>query len=162
LSTVNDFSFRHKVITTLDLFGIELKTLDPTFKGVIFDYLSIALYNNFLNRKNFTFKICKEPLLTNHIVFYFTQNFYLVDEINELIGRMKNAGLDNHVISKYVDMQLMSLQDVQKDPTALTMKNLSGVFQLLIYGQLLALVSFIVEVCYVKMQKRMRMRRYMC
>jgi hypothetical protein len=140
------FFLRYKIIPLSEISKIEELTLDPSFKGVVFDYLTIALYTNFLNRKNYTFKICKESLLTNQIVFYFTKNFYLVDEFNNLFGRLKAAGLVEHVLSKYVDMELMDLQDVKKEATSLTLENLKGIFQLLTCGLALAVIGFVVEV----------------
>jgi hypothetical protein len=146
------------VISTYDIASIQRATLDPSYKGVVFDYLSIALYNNFLNRKNFTVKICRESLVTNLVVFYFTTNFYLVDDVNELIGRLKDAGLIEHVLSKYIDTQLMDYQEAKTSATALTMKNLSGIFQLLIYGLGVAVICFVAELVCGKVLKRRRRR----
>jgi hypothetical protein len=150
--------FRHKIISTVEIDQFVLETLDPAYKGVVFTYQSIALYMNFLNRKNFTVRICKEPLLTNHIVFYFTKNFYLVDEINELTERFKDAGLIEHVLSKYIDTQLMDLQEPKTSATALTMKNLSGIFQLLIYGLGVAVICFVAELVCGRVLRRRRRR----
>lgn len=55
-------------------------------RGAVFTYLSTALYTNSISKQNFFYTIFNEAVVTSQIKFYFTKNFYLVDEINEKIG----------------------------------------------------------------------------
>ncbi|KAG5682552.1 hypothetical protein PVAND_011897 [Polypedilum vanderplanki] len=145
---------RYKRISPSEITAFEELTLDPSFKGVVFDYFTIVLYNNFLNRKKYSLKICKESLLTNQIVFYFTKNFYLVDEFNDLIGRFKSAGLIDHIMSNYIDMKLLNSIDIKKPATALTLENLEGIFKLLICALLIAILNFLLEIFYGNIKKK--------
>jgi hypothetical protein len=139
-------NFRSKLIKLTEMENIQMETLDPTFKGSVFTYLSIVLYSNAMNRNNFTLQICKETLLTNQIVFYFTKNFYLVHKFNELISSFKSAGIVDYFISKYIDVTLTPLKSTTQHPTKLTLENLKGIFQLLIYGLSISLGCFVIEI----------------
>ncbi len=63
--------------------------LDPSFRGAVFIFLAQVLNENLVNSKNFTLRICKEIMLTDSFAFYFTKNFYLVDEFDNRIERLK-------------------------------------------------------------------------
>jgi hypothetical protein len=118
------------------------ETLDPNFKGAVFRYRSVIAYTNQYYKKNFTLEILDESLLTNEFVFYFAKNFYLVDEINDKISQFKSNGLIDCLMKKYF------VKDKKgKDPPAgLKFKQLSGIFELLVYGWISATCVMLVEV----------------
>ncbi len=98
-------------------------TLDPSFRGVVFSYLTEVLYENLVHHKNFTLRICRESMQTTSFVFYFTKNFYLLSEFDDLIERFKAAGLIDYVMSKY--HMPKSMEKIQKQPpAALTYSNI--------------------------------------
>lgn len=121
-----------------------LKTLEPSFKGAVFRYGSIVSYNNQVNQQNFTLKVLSESFLTNQFVFYFTKNFYLVDEINEKISHFKSSGLMKHWRSKYTNL-IKKRKELQ---TSMTLGHLSGVFELLIYGWIATSCVFVIELIF--------------
>lgn len=121
------------------------KTLDSTFKGAVFSYHSIVSYKNVLNRKNFTYNILDEAFITNQIVFYFTKNFFLIDEINEKIIQFQENGLINYWMAKYIDQGDATASVLRRISSALTFKHLNGTFKLLIYGLMLSLIAFVAE-----------------
>lgn len=135
--------FRRKQFKIAKFNEIILKTLNPTFKGAVLRYsLSIA-YINQINKNNFTLKILNEAFFTNQFVFYFTQNFYLVDEINEKISQFHASGLIKFWITKY------SIEDHKtrkESPSCFTMKKLKGIFEVLLFGWFLASGVFICEI----------------
>lgn len=137
------FCFRRKVISQAELDNYALMTLEPSFKGSVFHFSSTVSYINTLNRHNFKLKYLKEAFLTNQIVFYFTKNFYLLDEVNDKISQFKANGVINFWISKYIDEVSSANRNVSLSP--LNMQQLIGIFELLLCGWLLALVAFIVE-----------------
>lgn len=102
------------------------------------------LYENLINEKNFTLRICAESMHSTLLTFYFTKNFYLVNEFNELISNFQSAGLIGYVMSKYVGMS--SATKIEKQPpSALTYENIEGFFELFYYGLGLSIVIFILE-----------------
>lgn len=121
-----------------------LKTLEPSFKGAVFRYASIVSYNNHINQHTFSLKILNEAFLTNQFVFYFTKNFYLVDEINDKISQFKSSGLMKHWRSKYIS----SIKKAKESQTSMTLRHLSGVFELLIYGWIAASSVFVIELIF--------------
>lgn len=144
---------RHEAINDAAMRSYNLMTLDPSFRGVVFNYLGPVSYHNLIERKNFTFRICKEVLNTNAFVFYFTKHFYLVNEFNELIQSFESAGLIDHIKNKYLRED--ALETVGKNPpTALTYSNIEGFFAIFYLGCVFALVSFICEIAF---DRRIRM-----
>jgi hypothetical protein len=96
-----------------------------------------------LNHNNFTYNILNEALITNEIVFYFTKNFYLVDEINEKVSNLKSGGFIKFLMLKY----LTNLSPSKKiaSISSLSMSQLYGVFEILFYGLIIATFVFFVE-----------------
>jgi hypothetical protein len=76
-------------------------------------------------------------------VFYFTKNFYLVDEINEKISQFHSSGLIDFWISNYLIVDHKSNNEF---PSVLTMKKFEGIFAILSFGWFLAIGALIFEV----------------
>lgn len=144
---MNDINFycRRKIIDLSLVDDYCRKTLDPEFKGVVFQYVTSALYSNQENYKTFTYKICRESLMTNHLVFYFRQGFYLVDEVNEKIKALKTSGITQFYISKYADEKFRQIDDQNAGPSKLTVAHFVGIFQLWAFGLVTSFVFFSVE-----------------
>lgn len=134
---------------------LSYETLDPSFKGVVFNYLTQVSYDNLINRKNFTLRTCKEVMHTNSFAFYFTKNFYLVDEFDELIDRLKCAGLIDYILSEYMDMNSMKTNQ-KNPPSAIKYSHIEGFFSLFYCGCALALLSFLLENFFGYMDQRQR------
>ncbi len=128
-------------------------SLEPSFKGVVFNYLRPVLYDNLLQRNNFTFRICPEAMHDNSFVFYFTKNFYLVDEFNNLIQIFESIGLMDYIMDKYVDVNSMK-SDTKSRPSAFNYSNIEGFFSLFYYGCALAIVSFLFEIVFGYIKRR--------
>lgn len=133
-------------------------TLNSSFTGVVFNYFKPVVYLNLIQQKNSTLRICKESLFTDSFVFYFTKNFYLVSEFNQLIYTFEAAGLIGNVLSKYADSRLGNA-DQKQPPSALSYENIEGFFNLFYYGSGLALVSFMCEILFEYMKRRKEVRR---
>lgn len=119
------------------------KTTDPTFRGAVFTYLSTALYTNSISKQNFSCTILNEAVVTSQIVFYFTKNFYLVDEINEKISQFKANGLMEYWISRSFSSSDSTFGKFS--PTSLNLKNVQGIFILYAYGSMIATIVFVCE-----------------
>lgn len=122
-----------------------LKTLNPEFKGVVFQYITNTLYNNRENFKSFTYKICREPLMTNHVVFYFSKSFYLIDEINDKIRIFRSSGIINYFVSRYADEKFRKIEMTNDGPSQLTVNHFIGIIQLWIFGLAVSVALFAVE-----------------
>lgn len=90
-------------------------------------------------------------MLTSSFAFYFTKNFYLVNEFNEVISNCQSAGLIDYVMSKYTKLT----KKIEKQPpSALSYNNLEGFFELFAYGLILSFLSFILEILFGFMKRR--------
>lgn len=96
---------------------------------------------------------------TYSFVFYFTKNFYLVSEFDDLITTLDSAGLIDHIMSKYFDFNLMNSIEKQP-PSSLTYNNVAGFFELFYYGCALSIVSFMCETIFSYIKERKGRRRY--
>lgn len=154
--------FRRIIIPLAEVDDYSRKTLDPEFTGVVFQYVTTALYSNQINQKSFTYKICKESLMTNHLVIYFRKGFYLVDEINERIMHFQAGGLMNYFIGKYAD-EKFKLTDTSEGPSELTVNQMIGIFQLWSFGLAFSIVTFIAECFMMKVKvERAGKRTFVC
>lgn len=99
---------------------------------------------NSLNKKNFTYNMLKESVLTNQIVWYFRRNFFLRDAFNEKISQFKANGLINFWMSRYLNSSDVQATE-SRVPTSLNLDQVQGIFSLLICGTIVASVGFIVE-----------------
>lgn len=118
------------------------KTLDSSFKGAVFAYHSNVLYLNMINKQNFSYSVLNEAFVTNPVAFYFTKNFYLVEEFNTKISQCKANGLINFWLSKYASSTAQKAVDF---PSRMTVKHLQGTFEVLLYGLIGALIAFVLE-----------------
>lgn len=146
---------KHQVIEPTMMTPLSYETLDRSFKGVVFIYLAQVAYGNLINRKNFTLRICKEVMQTNSFAFYFTKNFYLLDEFDDLIERLKCAGLIDYIMAEYMDMS-SSKTNEKNPPSAINYSHIEGFFTLFYYGCALALLSFLLEITFGYMERRQR------
>ena len=105
-----------------------------------------VIYLNKMNYKNFTFNVCNEIVLTIPTVFYLQKNSYLTEIFNEKIDALKSAGLIDYWMSKYLDPEYLSVKVEEKGPTQLKFSELSGAFQLLVFGFFCSSAAFIVEI----------------
>lgn len=140
--------FRCKIISNTQIENYRRKTLDSSFKGVVFSYLSQVLYINNLNRKNFTYLIAKEQFVTNQLVFYFQRNHYMTDRFNKKIYTLHEAGLIQNLVLKYMDSShMLTITKASKAQPAkpLEFRRLSGIFSVWACLLLLSIVVFIFE-----------------
>lgn len=122
------------------------KTLDPSFKGIVFNYLTHVLYLNSLNYQNFTYRIADEHLMTNQLVFYFQRNHFLADKVTEKIDIFQEAGLIEMIMSKYLDYQFLKPKLHGHNPSVLTVSHLSAVFGVWFGFLMLSAVIFVMEI----------------
>jgi hypothetical protein len=138
-----DFYENRVIIKLSELESYRDKTLDSSFKGVVFNYLTQVLYENQINYRNFTYRICKEKFLINRMVFYFKKDFYLVDDFNRKIRVLNENGLINFWKSKYIDEpHRLILSD---GPTPLKIDHLIGCFEVWTGGIFLCFFVFLIE-----------------
>lgn len=114
---------------------------DSSFNGALAHSITTVVYINQRSDKNFRNLICKEVILTVPVVIYAQKDFFLLDELNEKILILSAAGLINFWHLKDVDEDLLNVKD-SKQPTPLTLHQLSGCFYLLLFGFAVAAIFF--------------------
>lgn len=140
---VSNFKFYESrlIYPNEDIGEMRMKTLDPKFQGVVFNYLEQVTYLNQINFRNFTYRICKEKFTTNQFVFYFKKNHYLVDEVNEKLELLLQNGVINYIRSSYADVRFQKSDQESSEPKVLTIKHFAGAFML--FGMFCAYSFFV-------------------
>lgn len=98
-------------------------------------------------RGNLTINYCKETFMHLNIVLYLRKNSYLTKTLNSQIDQFLSSGIIQHYIRKHhhdVHAQ-MFIKRNQKVLKKLNIWQLSGAFYLLLFGHIIALISFICE-----------------
>lgn len=150
---------RRKIIPDNEAQLYRLKLLDPDFNGVFLDYLTKTLYQNELNYKNFTYKICPESIMSSFVVAYLRKDHYLANEINKQIEALKSNGLQKRWRESYTNSRHSSSRTKNYQPTELKLDHLKGAFQILGYGLVAAFTILCFEVLAAKVIKVVRKRR---
>ena len=131
---------------TYDEFRAKLQ--NPDNKIAVVDSSDEVMYNNKKSHRNFTFNVLNEVIMSVPIVFYLQKNSYLTEIFNEKIDALKSAGLIDHWISKYLELKYLTLKREKKAAAKLSLKELFGAFQLLVFGAFCASLTFIVEITF--------------
>lgn len=126
--------------------------LDPNFNGIIFLPLKQIKFYNQKYFKNDKFVIIKDFMIFIPTVFYFPKtHFTAMKAFNEKIYELQSSGL-----IKYWNDNFMVNQKVFKSielPQQLTMKHLSILFNILEIGLFIACITFVLEICYIRIEK---------
>lgn len=115
---------------------------DPSTKGVFALSLQRILYANQNKSLDRRYKICKQPLFVMPFVIYTKKNFYLLNALNDKIGRLRSSGL---IAYWRIEEENLRLFKSQKSNEALRLKHLGGCFQVWILGCLLGLTVVVFE-----------------
>jgi hypothetical protein len=89
-------------------------------------------------------KICKDSLLTIPSVMYTSKNFFLLPAINEALENFKAGGLIEYWHSMAFDRKHMKTE-VKSYPKVLSMKHLSGCFEMWMTGCLISFSVLMLE-----------------
>ena len=136
------FYFRRQIIEYGDYFKYRTKTFETSFKGAVTSDQMYVAYFNKLNYKNNTLKICKQNIYNPPLVFYFTKNFHLVEEFSLMTKYLKEAGLINKWLSKYLDKTFEDFKQPKHGPQKLSFNHLLGGFQIYLLGILISAFVF--------------------
>jgi hypothetical protein len=139
------FYDRRKVFPNDEINTYRKKTLDPSFRGVVFNYVNQIVYENEKNYKNYSFQICKEILMTNSFVFYFRKNHHIVDEVSLHIDLMLTAGIIQHIEKRYMNEIFRKVNKDEMGPKQLTLKHFIGTFRFLLMFNSIASAVFLLE-----------------
>lgn len=129
-----------------DLKVIMNKTLDTEFKGGLMITLSQVLYKNQIHKQNFRYQVCREFYSMVPVVLYFPKNHYLVENINRKLEAFSAGGLIDFWASFHMDMKYLNFKWTNLGPKKLNMRHLSGIFQILMYGLVVSLLSLFAEI----------------
>lgn len=144
---------RRFILKSSEIAGIRMKTLNPEFQGVLLSSLEQILYTNKLNQKKFILKVCPEHLSTFNYGIYFRKHSFLTHAFDLQILQFLGNGMISHWASKYVDEKYLKPKMEKKDPQALQLDQIAGVFQVLVGGFFLALAIFVLEILYFRFVK---------
>lgn len=141
------YAFYHKrvIIKLSEQEYFRHMTLDPSFNGAVFNYLTQVLYINQLHHKEFSYRICKDLFTNNQMIFYFQKDFYLLNEFNGMITALHENGVIKFWRSKYVDSRYTNRNDDSIGPTPLRFYHLRGCFELFTGGLIICVSVFSLE-----------------
>lgn len=104
------------------------------------------IYRNKKNHKEFILNVCKEKVLTANIVMYFQKNFFLKDEINEVLNQALTFGLLQHWFDTHVDSRFLFVRNDETVPEPLNVEQLIGIISVWAFGCAISLAAFIIEI----------------
>lgn len=109
--------------------------------------LSIIFSKVLFLDENVTFdlraKICKEVFINVLVTAYMKQNFYLQDQINDIIENLKASGFMEHWHSQDVHRTFLDKIETKR-PSIMTFYHLRGCFEILLIGHFLS--GFVIAV----------------
>lgn len=120
------------------------KILDPRFKGAYLASRDSALHYNFENRKNFTIKICEEILYNRQFGIYFQKPTFLKQVFDEKLHQFMQYGLIEWWVDSYTEKPFENTQS--KHPKQIKLNELSGLYKILLFGLLLSVLVFCLEI----------------
>lgn len=120
-------------------------TLDPTFKGAVLRRLDDILFYNRKNRLRKTYNVLENPLLVSPTVIYLRKNSYLTETLNEKLNLLKSNGIIDYWIGHYLGSQYLKIKDQTSHNKAMTLKALSGAFEVLLVGVVISCLAFVAE-----------------
>lgn len=85
---------------------------------------------------------CKEPFIKLSLVWYLQRNSFLIKPLNEKIDSFVSGGLIDYWKKKYYADE----GKIEEKLQIFNLKQLSGIFQILIFGYLLAFLAFLGEI----------------
>lgn len=124
---------------------MQLMTLNSQSRKAIVTSNDEVIHLNKRNQRNFTFNVLNEIIMTVPVVFYMQKDSYLTDIIDEKIFDLKQSGLIDYWISKYLDNKYLRVRKAEKGPTNLNIREISGAFQLWSFGVLCSCVACVIE-----------------
>lgn len=123
----------------------------PSLKSAFGESLTTALYENQITNQSSRRKICKNSLLMLPEVIYTVKDFYLLDEFNYKIERLKNAGLIDFWYYQFIDKSASGIK-VEKHPEKLKLQHFQSCFHILLIGSFINFVIFVLELLLSKYQ----------
>ena len=118
---------------------------DPSFKGAFGLTMTQVLYFNQKISKNSQVKVCKDTVMMTPLAIYTQKDFYLNDEINNLIEQFKAGGLID--FWRYQELEKRKIVDDGKNsPKVLTLNQLLGSFEILLLGVVFSCFVFVCEI----------------
>ncbi|XP_070496105.1 glutamate receptor ionotropic, NMDA 1-like [Chironomus tepperi] len=99
---------------------------------------------------NFPFKICKEQFATSNVVLYFNKNFVLKRTIDEAIYKILVHGFVKFWLREFDKTSKWKHKDV--NPIVMTFEHLSGAFHLLLIGNVVGLIVFLIEISIIRIK----------
>lgn len=90
-------------------------------------------------------RFCKETVNEAKVVMYAVTNFYLLEEINQLLGNMLASGIVDQIIRRYVDMRVWNMKIVEKGPSQLSFQHLEGAFTMWMILLAISVLAFFLE-----------------
>jgi hypothetical protein len=127
---------------------------DPNIKAVFSAPKASILYSNQQKPPELQYLICPESFRMKSSVIYTRRDFYLLDEMNNVIENLKSGGLIEFYHRQFFNRR--SEQKVPKTVERLTVKQFLGSFFILFSGLLVSFTMFLMEVAIRSWKSRKR------
>lgn len=102
-------------------------------------------------------KICKQNLIIVNTVMYYRKNFYLKDEIDEILFELSAAGFLEYWIRSYADPEFLYVKQRQSRRQPMKIHQLFGVFNLCFIGLAISSIVFVVELSLSSLKQSLRL-----
>lgn len=128
--------------------------MDSTLKVAFALSYPQTIYYNQDRPKGLRDEISNEIFLAVPIVIYTRKDFFMLHTLDKEIDKLKTAGLIDHWNSEDIHFEILKEKD-PRDPKLLTLTQLTGCFQLFLFGSFVSFATFVGE----KFVKRFLVRK---
>lgn len=146
-----------KFVPDKEMHEYRKRTLNSNFKGAAMGSLDEVVYFNKKNAKKSQFLICKQHVYMVQVAIFFQKNSYLLKAFDDKIILLKENGIINNWISKYMDYSYANVKQPPKGPEILNVNRLLGGFYVFAFGLSISFFVFVFELLFhkfVKMKKK--------
>ena len=135
---------RSVLVNFEDFNRLTFETLNSDFKGALLSTEDHLAWRNIEASPDHYFRHAPEIIFTNNIVVYLAKHSCLTKQFNRVINNLLNGGLFKYWASKFIDKAFLKHKTVT-NAVPLTMNQLNGCFEILVFGLLVSILAFSAE-----------------
>lgn len=135
--------------------NFRFQLLDPKNNFALLASEDHVAYWNKIGFPDIFFNTCPEKVTAVNLCIYFPKKSCLIKEINKKIFEMTDNGFLNIFTMQTIDKTYLKRKKFSQEPKKLNFQQLSGGYQLFMFGMSLSVIVFVIEVVcgFVKLKK---------
>ncbi|XP_063702702.1 uncharacterized protein LOC134832569 [Culicoides brevitarsis] len=133
-------------------------TLTPGSRETMLSSQYHIFYMNRMGKRKKLLRPIKDDLALVSLGICLPKQSLLTRVFNEYILQISATGLGYYSMKRYYDRDYLAANKDPREPKQTTLKDILGIFQLLVAGWIVSIVAFVAEILYHKYLRRVRIR----